>query len=663
MRLRLSVANATIMFGVIAALGLAALFFASFYALQQLRVGGPLYGQIKLGNDLVADILPPPEYVLEAYLEATLAMREPENVAAHSDRLTQLRKDYDERREYWSKSDLDVGLKTLLTDKSDAEVKKFWSIVQNELLLAISARKMDVAEASFGKLQTVYAAHRAVIDEIVKKANDDGAALETVAAKMDLKYRLMVWTVSAIVVVVLGIGILGLAFGVIRPMVRMTSVMKQLADGDLDIEIPSLSRRDEIGSMAETLEVFKQSAIEKRSLQEEQVKTIEKAAAAQRKALLAMAETVERETGTSVESVGSATRNVARVAIGLTNLASNLSASSQAVASASVQALANSQTVSAAAEELSVSIRDIGSQIRRASMVTSTAVQSSRRAQETIASLSSVVEKIAEMSGNIGSIASQTNLLALNATIEAARAGEMGKGFAVVAAEVKSLSHQTASSTEEINRLVGEIQLATQAAVDVVGHIGAEIDEVDKVATSIAALIEEQQAATHEIARSIEQSAQSNRDVTSKISNVSEGAAELNARASEVQTTIAGAAESVIALRSILVKGVRTSSAETNRRVFKRYAVDLAAVVEVGGRGIDARILDISEGGAKITCQPGLDVNRTGTIQIQGLPQPLPFVVRATIKETASLEVTAEGELREQYRNWLLRTVGEQTAA
>ena len=663
MKLRLSLANAIVVFGVMTALGLAALLFASGYALQQLRVGGPLYTQIKLGNDLVADILPPPEYVLEAYLEATLALHEPENVVVHSDRLTQLRKDYDERREYWSRSDLDPGLKALLTEKSDAEVKKFWSIVQNELLLAISARKMDAAEASYKKLQTVYAAHRAVIDAIVKKANDDGAALETVAATMDVKYRFMVWTVSGVVVLLLGVGILGLAFGVIRPMVRMTSVMKRLAGGDLGIDVPSLSRRDEIGSMAKTLEVFKQSAIEKRSLEQEQVKTIEQAASAQRKALLAMAETVERETGSSVESVGSATRNVARVAIGLTNLASNLSASSQAVATASVQALANSQTVSAAAEEMSGSIREIGGQIRRASAVTSAAVLSSRRAQETIASLSSVVEKIAEMSGNIGSIASQTNLLALNATIEAARAGEMGKGFAVVAAEVKSLSHQTASSTEEINRLVGEIQLATQAAVEAVGHIGAEIDEVDKVATSIAASIEEQQAATNEIARSIEQSAQSNRDVTSKISNVSEGAAELNARAAEVQTTIAGAAESVIALRSILVKGVRTSSAATNRRVFKRYSVDLAAMIEIGGRATEARIIDLSEGGAKVTCHPGLDVSRTGILKIPGMPQPVPFIVRATIKETASLEVTAQGELREQFRSWLLQTVGEQAAA
>jgi len=100
MKLRLSISNAIVLFGVVTVLGLAALMFSSGYALRQLRVGGPLYTQIKLGNDLIADILPPPEYVLEAYLEATLALREPETVAARTERLAQLRKDYDERRDY-----------------------------------------------------------------------------------------------------------------------------------------------------------------------------------------------------------------------------------------------------------------------------------------------------------------------------------------------------------------------------------------------------------------------------------------------------------------------------------------------------------------------------------------------------------------------------------
>jgi methyl-accepting chemotaxis protein len=662
-KFRLSVSNAIVLFGVVAALGLAALLFTSAYALKQLRVGGPLYTQIKLGNDLIADILPPPAYVLEAYLEATLALREPETVVARTERLVQLRKDYDERREFWAKSDLDPASKALLTEKSDAEVRKFWDITQGELLPAIVKKDTQASENSYRKLQSVYAAHRSVIDTIVKKATDDNTTLETVAAALDFKFSAMVWTVSSIVVLILVLGLLGIAFGVIRPVVQMTSVMKRLADGDLNIAVPSIARRDEVGSMAKAVEIFKQAAIDNLRLRDQQEKVTEEAATAQRNALLGMAETVERETGISVESVGAATREVANVAIGLTGLATNLSSNSQAVAAASVQALANSQTVSAAAEQLSASIREIASQIHRASSVTGNAVKSSVKAQDTIQSLSAVVSKIAEMSGNIGTIASQTNLLALNATIEAARAGDAGRGFAVVASEVKSLSHQTASSTEEINRLVVEIQVAMKAAVDAVGEIGGEINEVDQVATAIAAAMEQQQAATQEIARSIEQSAQSNREVSTKIASVSLDAEKLNSRATEVQQTIAGAADSVADLRSILVKVVRSSSEGTNRRGSERYEVDIAVTVESSGSKVASRIVDISERGAKITCVPGLALDTVGKIAIEGMSLPVPFVVRGGNRDRASLELTMDGALRDQYLNWLSRVTGRRAAA
>ena len=176
MKFRLSVSNAISLFGIVTALGFAAVFFTSGYALNQLRVGGPLYSQIKLGNDLIADILPPPAYMLEAYLEATFALQEPETVSARTERLVQLRKDYDERREFWGKSDLDPALKSLLIEKSHAEVAKFWEITTNELLPAIAAKKPSAVEI-YRKLQSVYATHRGIIDTIVKKATDGNAAL------------------------------------------------------------------------------------------------------------------------------------------------------------------------------------------------------------------------------------------------------------------------------------------------------------------------------------------------------------------------------------------------------------------------------------------------------------------------------------------------------
>jgi len=169
--MKISISRAIIAFGLVTAVGLAAMLITSGYALNQLRVGGPLYSQIKLGNDLVADILPPPAYVLEAYLEATLALRDPSRLSAHQDRLQQLHKEYSERRDFWAKSAIDASLKKKLTSDSDAEVQKFWSIAEQEMLPALARKDKEAAEKAYAKLESIYHAHRGIIDEVVKQAN------------------------------------------------------------------------------------------------------------------------------------------------------------------------------------------------------------------------------------------------------------------------------------------------------------------------------------------------------------------------------------------------------------------------------------------------------------------------------------------------------------
>ncbi|AND86643.1 methyl-accepting chemotaxis protein [Bradyrhizobium diazoefficiens] len=561
MKFRLSLSSAVIAFGIVLAIGFTAVVSTSLYALRELKVGGPLYSDIKLGNDLIADILPPPEYVIEAYLEATLAMREPDQLAAHGERLVQLRKDYDERKAFWIASSLSADLKNALVSKSDAEVQKFWKVLSDQLLPALKAKNSAAAEGAYAQLKDAYTAHRAVIDSIVESANKQNADMEKLAAERDSTMLYILLGVSAAVLAFVAAGLLGVALGVVRPIVRMTDTMQRLATGDLAADIPFAHRQDEVGSMAGALVVFKQAAAENSRLREEQLQKEQEAALAKRGALHQMAETVERETGRSVDTASAASQGVERAVSSLSEIARSLSSESQAVAAASTQALGSSQTVSAAAEELSVSIREIAGQVARTSTVTRSAVAGREQARSTIQALAGSVKKIAEVSDLIGGIAGQTNLLALNATIEAARAGEAGRGFAVVAAEVKSLSDQTAKSTEEIGRLIAEIQASTQAAVDAVETMGGHIVEIDGVASSVAAAMEQQDAATREIARSISESASAAKEVSAKIGNVSRDAASVNERAAEVRQAIAGMASNLEQLRSVVVRTVRDSTA------------------------------------------------------------------------------------------------------
>lgn len=132
-----------------------------------------------------------------------------------------------------------------------------------------------------------------------------------------------------------------------------------------------------------------------------------------------------------------------------------------------------------------------------------------------------------------------------------------------MAAEVKSLSDQTAKSTDEIARLISEVQTSTQAAVTAVEDMGGHIVEIDAVASSVAAAMEEQDVATREIARSISESAAAAKQVSSKIAYVSNDADSVNGRAAEVRQAISTVSSNLASLRSVLIRTVRESTTDS----------------------------------------------------------------------------------------------------
>ena len=459
----------------------------------------------------------------------------------------------------------------------------------------------------------------------------------------DLQAQLWESARNVMIAALLVIGLLGAVTLIIArkmssALVAMTSAVTRLGEGDFGIELPGLDRGDELGDMARSIEQFKLKAAEK--ARNEAVQEEERRQVAERnkgKALQEMAETVERETNTAVGEVATGTDRMARNAILMTDSALLLGKNSSSVAAAAEEALANAQTVAKASSQLSASIADIASQVNSSRALTLEAVTASTAAQATIAKLSEAAGKVGAVTNLISEIAGQTNLLALNATIEAARAGEAGRGFAVVAAEVKSLAEQTAKATSEIAQQITEIQDATQASVASISGIGEVIRNVEAVSSTIARAIEEQNIVTVEISRTVEETSLAAREVASQIISVSNEATETGRRATEIRDGSAEIASKVDALRATLVRVIRTSTSDVDRRNSSRVDIRRPATLRMQGKSGRVTVRDLSLGGAMIDeALSNAPAGTPMTLAIDGVAAELSGVV-ARIEEDTTL--------------------------
>lgn len=392
---------------------------------------------------------------------------------------------------------------------------------------AIDAKLVADVQALQGGLRRDLVAIAADVDKSAKE--------DAVSAKQIETQAIATLGIVAVVGLIAGLfGALWVGRMIAKPLTKAVDVVEALAKGDTSVSITA-NTTDEVGALANSIEVFRQNTIRANELAEAQRKEQERQ--------LSRAERIQSITSQFESSVATMLATVASASTELTSTAQQLTATAGSatdratnVAAASEEAAANVQTVAAAAEELTAAIREISSQVQTSSQIANQAVAEAERTNARVKNLQEAASRIGEVIKLINDIAAQTNLLALNATIEAARAGEAGRGFAVVANEVKTLADQTAKATEEIDRQISAVQTETQSAVTAIESISAIITRINEVTGTIAAAVEEQGAATQEIARNVEEASSGTQLVSSNIVGVSQSASETREAASTVES-------------------------------------------------------------------------------------------------------------------------------
>jgi methyl-accepting chemotaxis protein len=548
------------------------------------KVNGPHYQRVVQNKDLLADVLPPPNFIVETYLTAE-QMRDAKDKAEFDvllKRYAQLKADFATRQDYWSKNLEDGPLKQEINQTSRKPAEEFFAVMDNELIPAMDKGDIEGVKKIYStKLPPLYALHRDAVDKIVDITTQNAAAAEAEVATTISRVTL----IQCFVGLCLAAAICGMTLWMRRSVLAQEN--KAIDDGaklaaigraqaviefDMDGTIVDANENflttvgysldeikgrhhsmfcaDKLKNSAEYREFWSRLNRGENLPGEYQrfgkngkevwiqasynpipdsngklVKVVKYATEVTEavKARHEMARILGLVNGSAC-TLGSSAEELTAVSSQMASNAEETSSQANVVSAASEQVSKNVQTVSTGVEEMNSAIREIARNATDSARVAQQAVATAESANAQIAKLGESSIEIGNVIKVITSIAEQTNLLALNATIEAARAGEAGKGFAVVANEVKELAKETARATEDIGRKVETIQSDTKGAVDSIQQISQVIAQINDISNTIASAVEEQTATATEMSRNVGEAAKGTAEIAQNITAVAQAA-------------------------------------------------------------------------------------------------------------------------------------------